>query len=119
MAIIMMGHLMDDFIWRALIAGTGVALIAGPIGCFIVWRRMAYFGATLAHAALLGVALGFLFEFNITLGIIFVSVAISFYYSACKTNGSSRPIRCSVFWPMVHLRPGSWCWPSWTICASI
>ncbi|MGA0392521.1 MAG: iron chelate uptake ABC transporter family permease subunit [Rhodospirillales bacterium] len=78
MTIIMMGLLMDDFIWRALIAGTGVALIEGPIGCFIVWRRMAYFGATLAHAALLGVALGFLFEFNITLGIIFVSVAISF-----------------------------------------
>lgn len=69
---------MDDFIWRALIGGVGVALIAGPIGCFIVWRRMAYFGATLAHAALLGVALGFLFEFNITLGIIVVSIAISF-----------------------------------------
>lgn len=68
---------MDDFIWRALIAGIGVALIAGPVGCFVVWRRMAYFGATLAHAALLGVALGFLFDFNLTLGIIAVCVGIS------------------------------------------
>ncbi len=51
---------MDDFLWRALLAGLGVALISGPLGCFIVWRRMAYFGDTLAHSALLGIALGFL-----------------------------------------------------------
>ncbi|MEN8214877.1 MAG: iron chelate uptake ABC transporter family permease subunit [Pseudomonadota bacterium] len=51
---------MDDFLWRALIGGIGIALIAGPLGCFIVWRRMAYFGDTLAHSALLGIALGFL-----------------------------------------------------------
>jgi len=53
---------MDDFLWRALIAGTGVALVAGPLGSFVVWRRMAYFGDTLAHAALLGIALGLLLE---------------------------------------------------------
>jgi ABC-type Mn2+/Zn2+ transport systems, permease components len=47
---------MDDFILRALLAGLGVALIAGPMGCFVVWRRMAYFGDTVAHASLLGVA---------------------------------------------------------------
>ncbi len=51
---------MDEFLIRALLAGTGVALIAGPLGCFIVWRRMAYFGAALSHSALLGVALGIL-----------------------------------------------------------
>ncbi len=68
---------MDDFILRALAAGVGVALVAGPLGCFVVWRRMAYFGATLAHAALLGIALGFLFDIDIRLGIIFVSVAVS------------------------------------------
>lgn len=50
---------MDDFLWRALLGGLGVALIAGPLGCFIVWRRMAYFGETLAHSALLGIVLGF------------------------------------------------------------
>ena len=68
---------MDDFILSALAAGVGVALVAGPLGCFVVWRRMAYFGATLAHAALLGIALGFLFDIDIRLGIIFISVAVS------------------------------------------
>lgn len=51
---------MDDFLLRALLAGIGVALAAGPLGAFVVWRRMAYFGDTLAHAGLLGVALGLL-----------------------------------------------------------
>lgn len=50
----------EDFFLRALAGGIGVALAAGPVGCFVVWRRMAYFGETLAHAVLLGVALGFL-----------------------------------------------------------
>ena len=68
---------MDDFIIRALIAGLGVAAISGPIGCFIVWRRMTYFGATLAHAALLGVALGFLFDVSINAGIIVVCIGVS------------------------------------------
>ena len=48
---------MDDFLLRALAAGIGVALVAAPLGVFVVWRRMAYFGDTLAHSALLGVAL--------------------------------------------------------------
>lgn len=49
---------MDDFLLRALAAGTGTAAAAGPLGSFIVWGRMAYFGEALAHSALLGVALG-------------------------------------------------------------
>ena len=48
--------MMDDFFSRAIIAGVGVALVAGPLGCYIVWRRLAYFGDTLSHAALLGIA---------------------------------------------------------------
>lgn len=58
---------MIDFLLYALLAGLGVAVVAGPLGCFVVWRRMAYFGDTLAHSALLGVALGVLL--NIDLGI--------------------------------------------------
>ena len=49
--------MLDDFFTRAIVAGIGVALVAGPLGCFIIWRRLAYFGDTLSHAALLGVAL--------------------------------------------------------------
>ena len=68
---------MDDFMWRAIAAGIGVALIAAPLGVFVVWRRMAYFGDTLAHSALLGVALGFLLDINLYLAIVGVSVAIA------------------------------------------
>lgn len=60
---------MDDFLLRALLGGLGVALVAGPFGSFVVWRRLAYFGDTLAHSALLGVAFGFLLQINLTLGI--------------------------------------------------
>ncbi|WP_020592126.1 iron chelate uptake ABC transporter family permease subunit [Kiloniella laminariae] len=68
---------MEDFLLRALIAGVGVALISGPLGCFVVWRRMAYFGDTLAHSALLGVALGLLLGFNLTLGIVATAIMIA------------------------------------------
>ncbi len=61
---------MDEFMWRALAAGLGVALVAGPLGAFVVWRRMAYFGDTLAHAALLGVALAFLLDLDTHLAVV-------------------------------------------------
>lgn len=69
--------MLDDFFIRALIAGIGVALIAGPLGCFIVWRRLSYFGDTLAHAALLGVALAFLLQINITFTVFLVSATVA------------------------------------------
>ena len=62
--------MLDDFLVRALLGGLGVAVVAGPLGCFVVWRRMAYFGEALAHSALLGVALGFLVDVSPTLGIL-------------------------------------------------
>jgi zinc transport system permease protein len=68
---------MDDFLVRALLGGIGVALVAGPLGAFVVWRRMAYFGAAMAHAALLGVALGLLLEVDLTLAIIAVCVLLA------------------------------------------
>ena len=60
---------MTDFLLYALLAGLGVAAVAGPLGCFVVWRRMAYFGDTLAHSALLGVALGVLLEVNLSISV--------------------------------------------------
>jgi zinc transport system permease protein len=68
---------MDDFIVRALLAGLGVALVAGPLGSFVVWRRMAYFGDTLSHSALLGVALGFLLGTDLTLAVVAVCLALA------------------------------------------
>lgn len=60
---------MPDFLWMALIAGIAVALVAGPLGAFAVWRRMAYFGDTLAHSALLGVTFGLLLDINLNLAV--------------------------------------------------
>ena len=65
----------DDFLVRALLAGIGLALVTGPAGCFIVWRRLAYFGETIAHSALLGVALAILIDFDLTIGI-FVTASL-------------------------------------------
>lgn len=58
--------MLDDFLVRAALGGIGVALVGGPLGCFVVWRRMAFFGHALAHSALLGVGLGALLALPIT-----------------------------------------------------
>ncbi|MCK7547779.1 zinc ABC transporter permease subunit ZnuB [Marinobacter koreensis] len=68
---------LNDFFWRALLGGLGIALVAGPLGCFVVWRRMAYFGDTLAHSALLGIALSFLFSLPLNLGVMIVCVVLA------------------------------------------
>lgn len=68
---------MDTFLWHALLGGMGVALAAGPLGAFVVWRRMAYFGDTLAHSGLLGVALGVLIGLDQALTVILSCVAIA------------------------------------------
>ena len=60
----------EPFIIKGLIAGVIVALVAGVMGCFVVWRRMAYFGDSLAHSALLGIALGIALGVNHNLSVI-------------------------------------------------
>jgi zinc transport system permease protein len=71
---------MADFLLYALLAGLALALVAGPLGSFVVWRRMAYFGDTLSHAALLGVALGFLLDVSpaiaVTVGCLLLAVLL-------------------------------------------
>lgn len=62
----------DPFLLRALVAGLIVAAVAAPLGCFAVWRRMAYFGDSLAHSALLGVALGILSGIGVMPGVVAV-----------------------------------------------
>ena len=66
----------DSFAVRAVVAGLGVVLIAGPLGCFVVWRRMAYFGDTLSHAALTGVALGIVLGVNPAVGIAVIGLVM-------------------------------------------
>ncbi|TDV59854.1 zinc ABC transporter permease subunit ZnuB [Pseudomonas sp. LP_7_YM] len=71
---------MADFLLYALLAGLALAVVAGPLGSFVVWRRMAYFGDTLSHAALLGVALGFLLDISpalaVTVGCLLLAVLL-------------------------------------------
>ena len=67
----------DDFFIRALFAGIGVAFVTGPLGCFIVWRRLSYFGDTLSHSALLGVTIAYSFDFNIAFSVFIISALIA------------------------------------------
>lgn len=78
---------MADFLLYALLAGLGLALIAGPLGCFVVWRRMAYFGETLAHAALLGVALALGFELAPLPVVLVVCAAVAVLLFALQGRG--------------------------------
>jgi zinc transport system permease protein len=68
---------MADFLIYALIAGVAVALVSGPLGAFVVWRRMAYFGDTLAHSALMGISLGILLDINLSLAVILCCVLLA------------------------------------------
>jgi zinc transport system permease protein len=68
----------DDFFIRALFAGIGIAIITGPIGCFVVWRRLAYYGDTLAHSGLLGVTLGFVLSINMSFSVFVISAIVAF-----------------------------------------
>jgi zinc transport system permease protein len=67
----------EPFLLRALFAGLGLALVAAPLGCFVVWRRMAYFGETVAQAGLTGIALGLALSLNLTASTLFVTLAAS------------------------------------------
>ena len=68
---------MDDLILRALTAGCLVALFCGPMGCFVVWRRLAYFGDALSHSALLGVALSLALRLPVTLAVATTSALLA------------------------------------------
>ena len=78
----------DDFFLRALFAGIGVAFVTGPLGCFVIWRRLSYFGDTLAHSALLGVTIAYSLEFNIAFSVFITSslIALILVQLQNKTN---------------------------------
>ncbi len=80
--------MLDDFFIRALLAGLGLALVAGPLGCFVIWRRMAYFGDTMAHSALLGVALSLLLHVNLTVAVFGVATLVSLALLALQRRGA-------------------------------
>tara|TARA_B100000427_G_scaffold247024_1_gene210084 strand:- start:118 stop:978 length:861 start_codon:yes stop_codon:yes gene_type:complete len=81
-------NMFDDFFIRALVAGLGVAFVTGPLGCFVIWRRLSYFGDTLSHSALLGVTLAYSFEINTAFSVFLVSslIALILIQLQKKTN---------------------------------
>ncbi|PID35741.1 MAG: hypothetical protein CR993_08285 [Rhodobacterales bacterium] len=79
--------MLDDFFLRAALAGIGLTLATGPLGSFVIWRRMAYFGDATAHAAVLGVALALIFSLPITLGTLIVAAAMGLAVSALVARG--------------------------------
>ena len=67
----------EEFMIRALISGIALSFVSGPVGCFILWKKMAYFGDTLAHSALLGVALALLLNIDAVFGVFIIAIFIS------------------------------------------
>jgi len=79
--------IIDAFVLRALAAGLLLALAAGPLGCFVVWRRMAYFGDATAHGAILGVALALAFGISVTLGTLVTALVMALVIAALQGRG--------------------------------
>jgi zinc transport system permease protein len=80
--------MLNDFFVRAVLAGLGIAAVTGPLGCFVVWRGLAYFGDTLSHGALLGVALSLLLHVNVTLTVFLVAVILAMLLLALQRRSS-------------------------------
>ncbi|MCR8726702.1 metal ABC transporter permease [Frigidibacter sp. ROC022] len=88
--------MLDDFLIRAALAGIGVALAAGPLGVFVVWRRMAYFGDATAHAAILGVALALAASLPVTVGVLVVALAMALAVTWLAARGQSMDVGLGV-----------------------
>ncbi len=103
--------MLDDFMVRAALAGIGVAFAAAPLGCFVVWRRMAYFGDATAHAAILGVALSLAFSMSIFIGAMIVALLMALTVSLLSGRGYAMDTLLGCW----HIRR----WPlAWSPCRS-
>jgi len=72
---------LDDFLVRSILAGLMMVSIAAPMGCLMVWQRLAFLSDTLGHAAVLGVGIGLLLEVNPMFGVLAVVILIVFSLS--------------------------------------
>lgn len=79
--------MLDDFLVRATLAGIGVALAAAPLGCFVVWRRMAYFGDATSHAAILGIALSLALSMSVFTGALVIALLMALTVSTLSGKG--------------------------------
>jgi zinc transport system permease protein len=79
--------MIDDFLIRAGLAGLGLALATGPLGSFVVWRRMAYFGDATSHAAILGVAMALALHLPVAAGTLIVALTMALTVSTLASKG--------------------------------
>ena len=82
-------EMFDAFLVRAILAGVALSLAAAPLGCFVVWRRMAYFGDATAHASILGVALSLAFALPVFIGVLLIALAMALAISALQARGQT------------------------------
>ncbi|TDL83726.1 hypothetical protein E2L08_03555 [Palleronia sediminis] len=87
---------LDPFLLRAGLAGLGLALAAAPLGCFVVWRRMAYFGDATAHGALMGVALALALSLPVWVGVVAVSGLMGLSLLRLTARGDSADVTLGV-----------------------
>ena len=73
-----------ELLLAPLLAGCAVALVAGPMGAFVVWRRMAFFGDTLAHGALLGAAFSLAVGISLYPGVVVVCLLLALLLAALQ-----------------------------------
>lgn len=88
--------MLDDFLVRAGLAAIGTALVAGPLGCFVIWRRMVYFGDATAHAAILGVALSLALSVSLFLGVLAVATGMALTVLALSERGQGMDTSLAV-----------------------
>lgn len=81
----------NELVGQALVAGAGLALLIGPLGCFLLWRRMAFFGDALGHSALLGIALGATLQLNMNLGIVIICLLCALILSRTHNRQNLSP----------------------------
>ena len=84
---------MDDFLWRAALGAALLGAAAGPIGCFVLWRRMAYLGESVAHMGLLGAGLGLLIGINALVG----TAALAIVAALVMARAGDRTIPAGTF----------------------
>ncbi len=88
---------LDDFFIRALVAGIAVAIVAGPFGCLLTWRRMAFMGETIAHSSLLGIVLGILLGILPQYAILVVAISVAFIlYLLDRSKSQARDVSLMV-----------------------
>lgn len=96
----------DSFLIMAGLAGIGLMLAAGPLGAFVVWRRMAYMGDATAHAAILGVALALASGMPVAAGTTVVALLMALAVTVLSNRGRGRTPR-SASWPIRRWPSGS------------